>query len=100
VILAYLANTIAYPVEKRAICQAIVNMVANLASIYGSYLWPTASAPRYALGFGVTCAFCFTCACSALMMGWMDAKFPYHPGFPAKDEASKSEVASNKGEAV
>ena len=51
--------------------------VANLASIYGSYLWPSDDAPRYTVGLSVTSAFCFACALSALAMKYLDRKYPY-----------------------
>lgn len=30
-----------------------MNMIANLASVYGSYLWPSNTAPRYAMVCGL-----------------------------------------------
>lgn len=50
VILAWLSNTISYPAEVKAISQATVNGVGNLASIYGAYIWPSSSAPQYTPG--------------------------------------------------
>jgi hypothetical protein len=32
---------------------ALVNAMGNLASIYGSYLFPTEDGPKYLKGFGV-----------------------------------------------
>ena len=40
--------------EKRAISIALVNGFGNLASVYGSFLWPSSDAPAYHIGFGVT----------------------------------------------
>ena len=40
--------------EKRAISIALVNGFGNLASVYGSFLWPSTDAPRYPIGFGTT----------------------------------------------
>ncbi|EIN10930.1 MFS general substrate transporter [Punctularia strigosozonata HHB-11173 SS5] len=59
IILAWTPNVINYPNEKRAVVQAFVNMVGNLASVYGAYLWPASDAPRYKMGLGVTSAMCF-----------------------------------------
>ena len=94
VVLTWIPNIVSYPYEKRAVAQASVNMgmsycllcmirderigtVANLASIYGSYLWPSDDAPRYTMGLSVTSAFCFACALSALAMKYLDRKYPY-----------------------
>lgn len=42
--------------EKRAISIALINGFGNLASIYGSFFWPSNSAPRYVMGFAITTA--------------------------------------------
>ena len=42
--------------EKRAISIALVNGFGNIASVYGSFLWPSWNAPGYHVGFGVTTA--------------------------------------------
>jgi hypothetical protein len=39
--------------EVRAIALALMNAMGNLAQIYGSYLFPSADAPKYLKGFGV-----------------------------------------------
>ncbi|KAI9048381.1 hypothetical protein LZ554_007217 [Drepanopeziza brunnea f. sp. 'monogermtubi'] len=56
-IIAWASKTIAFPAEKRAIAIAMINAVGNLASVYGSHLWPSDTAPRYTLGWGVTAGF-------------------------------------------
>ncbi|CAH7665799.1 major facilitator superfamily domain-containing protein [Phakopsora pachyrhizi] len=63
--LAWLSETIDYPDEKRAIAQAFVNMIANLALLYGSFLWPSSSSPGYSLGFGMMAGFCSAGAIAA-----------------------------------
>ncbi|WOO80280.1 MFS transporter prlL [Vanrija pseudolonga] len=45
--------------EKRGISFAFVNGIGNLASVYGSWLWPSWNGPNYPIGFGVTTALCF-----------------------------------------
>ena len=73
--------------------------MANLASIYGSYLWPSGDAPRYTVGLSVTSAFCFACALSALAMKYLDRKYPYSFDFAkwgAEDESE--EVIINEKE--
>lgn len=75
----------------------ISSTVANLSSIYGcvvagrpfvlayisdsSYLWPSSSAPRYAIGFGTTAAFCFACSVAALLARYLFARYPYQFDF-------------------
>lgn len=43
--------------EKRGVCIALINGVGNLASIYGSFFWPSNTAPQFKLGFAITTAF-------------------------------------------
>ncbi|KZV88024.1 MFS general substrate transporter [Exidia glandulosa HHB12029] len=92
IILAYLANTISYPHEKRAISQAIVNMFANLSSVYGSFLWPSDTAPRYAMGWATTAAMCFACGVSTILMGWLDKRYPYNFDYKTHNNVSESPV--------
>ena len=56
-ILAWASKTLDFPAEKRAICIAMINAVGNLSSVYGSQIWPSSSAPRYTLGWGITAGF-------------------------------------------
>jgi MFS family permease len=56
-ILAWASKTMDFPAEKRAICIAMINAVGNLSSVYGSQIWPSSSAPRYTLGWGITAGF-------------------------------------------
>lgn len=52
--LVWTSNIISWPAEKRAVTQAFVNAMGNSASIYGSFLWPANTAPKYTMGFSVT----------------------------------------------
>ncbi|RDW61314.1 hypothetical protein BP5796_11206 [Coleophoma crateriformis] len=57
--LSYASTTFGeLPNETRAICLAFVNALGNLASIYGAYLFPSADAPKYLMGFGVISGLC------------------------------------------
>jgi len=59
--LAYASSTFgSMEAEPRGIALAIVNGMGNLASIYGSYLFPAEEAPKYLKGFGVISGLCFT----------------------------------------
>ncbi|GHJ88605.1 hypothetical protein NliqN6_5007 [Naganishia liquefaciens] len=40
--------------EKRAVSIALINGFGNLASVYGSYIWPKQDAPQYKAGFAAT----------------------------------------------
>ena len=73
-----------------------IGTVANLASIYGSYLWPSDDAPRYTMGLSVTSAFCFACALSALAMKYLDRKYPYSFDFAKWAEDESEEVIINE----
>ncbi|KAK3361307.1 hypothetical protein B0T24DRAFT_684972 [Lasiosphaeria ovina] len=42
--------------EVRAVAIAFPGSATNLGNIYGAYLFPQASAPKYLLGFGVVSA--------------------------------------------
>lgn len=115
IVLAWTPNVITYPNEKRAVAQAFVNMgmslpfdrrlpahtsiftVANLASIYGAYLWPANDAPRYVIGLATTSAFCFACAISAIVGKYLTAKYPYTFDFEKWGaEAERDEVVNNE----
>lgn len=55
--LSYASSTLGdMPAEVRAIGLALVNCMGNLASIYGSFLFPTEDSPKYLMGFGVISA--------------------------------------------
>ncbi|KAL8279797.1 hypothetical protein RQP46_007892 [Phenoliferia psychrophenolica] len=75
--------------EKRAISIALIN--GNLASIYGSYIWPANTAPLYHIGFGTTTALI---SLAALCMVGIMYRFPK---VPTKDDSSdESEVRDEK----
>ena len=56
IIVAWVANSFPRPLVKRSACIAICNMLANDATIYGSYLWPDSQSPRYIPGLSGTAA--------------------------------------------
>ncbi|KAJ7615831.1 MFS general substrate transporter [Roridomyces roridus] len=103
IVLAWAPNIITYPNEKRAVSQAFINMVANLSSIYGAYLWPANDAPRYVMGLATTSAFCFACAISALVARYLTARYPYQfdfdkwgTGVEADSERRSEEVGGDE----
>lgn len=56
IILAWVTNSFPRPLVKRSAAIALANMIGNTASIYGSYMWPSSSGPRYIAGGSATAA--------------------------------------------
>lgn len=50
VVQAWIASTVPRTRTKRAIVYAMVNLFGNSSNIYGSYFFPTSSAPQYRMG--------------------------------------------------
>jgi hypothetical protein len=59
------------PPGKTAVAIAIVNSIGNIASVYGSFLWPATSAPTFKMGWSVTAAVCFVSTLTSLFMRYM-----------------------------
>jgi hypothetical protein len=51
--LTWAANTLPRPPAKRAASMALCNCMANCSSIYGPFLYPQSTAPRYLIAMGV-----------------------------------------------
>ena len=51
--LAWAANTVPRPPAKRAALLALCNACANCSSVYGPFMYPAYSAPRYGIAMGV-----------------------------------------------
>jgi hypothetical protein len=45
----------------------MVNVSAQIAQIYGAYLWPSTNGPRYVIGFATSAVFSLL----ALIMAWV-----------------------------
>ena len=50
--MAWVANTLPRPPAKRAAALALANACGNISSIWGAYLYPTSSSPRYLIAMG------------------------------------------------
>ncbi|GLB42918.1 putative major facilitator superfamily protein [Lyophyllum shimeji] len=74
--LMWVSGIIDHPAEKRAIALALVNGLGNSASIYGAFLWPAKTGPRYVQGFAVTTVFVFLLAALAQLNKYLLRKFP------------------------
>lgn len=68
IILAWVANSFPRPLVKRSAAIAVTNMIGNTASIYGSYMWPSSSGPRYIPGGSATAAIALLVALLALVI--------------------------------
>jgi len=72
----WVAHILGAPAEKRAIAIALINALGNASSIYGSFLWPDSSAPRYLIGFGTTTAWMGAICIGTLISAWLFKRFP------------------------
>lgn len=75
--LTYLSNTISHPTQKRAVVIALINGLSNVSSIYGSYIWPSSSAPEYIPGFVTVTCFMFGVFTAAGLSIYLFKKYPY-----------------------
>lgn len=74
IIIAWVANSFPRPLIKRSAAIAIANMLGNTASIYGSYMWPSSSGPRYIPGGSATAAVALLVAVLALVIRLVHAR--------------------------
>jgi len=91
IIVSWVANSFPRPLVKRSSAIAIGNCVANAASIYGSYMYPSADAPRYIPGSGANAAICLTICCLALTLRYV------HKWENKKIERAEQEVMADGG---
>lgn len=68
IIIAWVANSFPRPLVKRSAAIATANMIGNTASIYGSYMWPSSSGPRYVPGGSATAAVALLVAAMAFVI--------------------------------
>ncbi|KAL4792229.1 major facilitator superfamily domain-containing protein [Aspergillus venezuelensis] len=68
IIIAWVANSFPRPLVKRSAAIATANMIGNTASIYGSYMWPSSSGPRYVPGGSATAAVALLVAVMAFVI--------------------------------
>lgn len=94
-IMAWASKTIDLPAEKRAIAIAMINAVGNLASVYGSQIWPTKSGPGYVLGWGITSGFL---GAGAVVACLIPVFIKLVPNKPTKAEAALKERAARAAE--
>lgn len=73
VVQAWVASTVPRTRTKRAIAYAMVNMIGNLANVYGSYFFPDRDAPQYWRG-GITLS---SFAAGGILMSGLLAAYLY-----------------------
>lgn len=66
IIVSWVANSFPKPLVKRSASIAIANMVANCATIYGSYMYPSSAGPQYVPGGSANAAVCVLVGALAL----------------------------------
>ncbi|KAF9891595.1 hypothetical protein FE257_003606 [Aspergillus nanangensis] len=74
IIIAWVANSFPRPLVKRSAAIATANMIGNTASIYGSYMWPSSSGPRYIPGGSATASVALVVGLMALIIRMVHAR--------------------------
>lgn len=59
---------------KRSAALAIANMVGNTASIYGSYMYPSSTAPQYVPGGSTNAVICLLVGSLALFLRFLHVR--------------------------
>lgn len=78
IILAWEANSFPRPLVKRSAALGLINLTGNASSIYGSYMWPSSSGPRYISGGSATAAILLIVAILALTIRFVHARMNKH----------------------
>ncbi|KAG2117463.1 major facilitator superfamily domain-containing protein [Suillus clintonianus] len=66
-LLAWISNTFPRPPSKRAVCFSLINVVAQLGGIAGSYVWPSNWGPTYRYSYGI----CLAASSTSIIMSWV-----------------------------
>ncbi|KAK9770784.1 hypothetical protein SCAR479_12575 [Seiridium cardinale] len=66
-IVGWIATTLSQSREKKAVALAMTNVSAQIAQVYGAYLWPKTDGPRYVIGFSASAAF----SVMSIIMCWL-----------------------------
>lgn len=74
IIVAWVVNSFPRPLVKRSAAIAVCNMIANTASIYGSYMYPSSAAPQYIPGGSANAVICLVVAVMALLLRWIHVR--------------------------
>ncbi|ROV94741.1 hypothetical protein VMCG_08891 [Cytospora schulzeri] len=68
IIVSWVANSFPRPLVKRSVAIAIGNMIGNASTIYGSYMYPMSTSPRYIPGGTANAVVCLLVALLALVL--------------------------------
>jgi predicted MFS family arabinose efflux permease len=96
-IMNWASECISFPTKKRSVAIAFINTFCNLSMIYGSYLWPSAGAPRHVLGFVTMGSFCAGASILSAVMPLLFRLLPKQPATKAERDiiASASTVSES-----
>lgn len=89
IIVGWVANSFPRPLVKRSAAIAIVNMIGNTASIYGSYMYNKDQGPQYVPGGSSNAAISFLVGVLALILRYL------HKWENRKLERAENEAAAN-----
>ncbi|KAK9437212.1 MFS transporter prlL [Metarhizium brunneum] len=89
IIVGWVANSFPRPLVKRSAAIAIVNMIGNTASIYGSYMYNKDQGPQYIPGGSSNAAISFLVGVLALILRYL------HKWENRKLERAENEAAAN-----
>ncbi|KAL4881741.1 major facilitator superfamily domain-containing protein [Aspergillus karnatakaensis] len=97
IIIAWVANSFPRPLVKRSAAIATANMIGNTASIYGSYMWPSSSGPRYIPGGSATAGVALIVAVMAWVIRTVHARM--NKGLELKENTAvdESELDAPRG---
>ncbi|VUC24218.1 unnamed protein product [Clonostachys rosea] len=101
-ILNWASECISFPNKKRSVAIAFINTFCNLSMLYGSFLWPSADAPRHVLGFATMCSFTGAASILAAVMPLIFPFLPKQPRTQAERDilalaASESQISIDDG---
>ncbi|KAK7230029.1 hypothetical protein V2G26_002199 [Clonostachys chloroleuca] len=74
ILVAWVANSFPRPLVKRSAVIAISNMIGNTATIYGSYMYPYSTGPRYILGSTINTAVCLLVVVLAIALRFIHVR--------------------------
>lgn len=74
IIISWIANSFPRPLVKRSVVISLCNCIGNLASVYGSYMYPSKDAPRYIPGGAANASVLVLLALLALFIRWIHVK--------------------------
>lgn len=66
------------------------------SQLYGAFLWPSDTGPRYAQGFGTTAAFVGLLAIGAEIFRYLQAKYPFAPMEKSTAELDDGRIVMDK----